>query len=62
MLDAVAGAKSLNIYINSPGGSVWEGKTIYALLCRFPGTKTVYVDGIAGSAASFIAIFSRRMS
>lgn len=55
-LDSVSGAKALNIFINSPGGNVWEGKTIVAQLQRFQAFKTVYVDGIAASAASLIAM------
>ncbi len=50
------GAKRLNIYINSPGGDVFEGTAIYNVLSRFKGHKTVYVDGLAASAASYIAM------
>ncbi|EQK42917.1 clp protease family protein [[Clostridium] bifermentans ATCC 638] len=48
--------KSLNIYINSPGGSVFAGQAIYNMLKRHKGYKTVYVDGLAASIASVIAM------
>lgn len=49
-------AKALNVYLNSPGGEVFEGIGIYTQLDRFPGQVTVYVDGLAGSIASIIAM------
>lgn len=48
--------KDLDIYINSPGGSVWEAQAIVSMLQRHDGVKTAYIDGIAASAASFIAL------
>lgn len=49
--------KSLNIYINSGGGSVFAGIAIYNMIKRFAEKNTVqvYVDGLAGSIASVIA-------
>lgn len=46
----------INIYINSYGGSVFEGTAIYNQLKRHPAQKTVYVDGFACSVASVIAM------
>lgn len=46
----------INIYINSYGGSVFEGTAIYSQLRRHPAEKTVYVDGFACSVASVIAM------
>lgn len=54
-LDEVKG-KDLDIYINSGGGSVFAGMGIYNMLKRHEGTKNVYVDGLAGSIASVIAM------
>jgi ATP-dependent protease ClpP protease subunit len=48
--------KNLNIYINSGGGSVFAGIAIYNMLQRHKGLKTVYVDGMAASIASVIAL------
>jgi ATP-dependent Clp protease protease subunit len=55
-LDEMKGVTELDVFINSPGGSVTEGAAILALLDRFPANKTVYVDGIAASIASVIAM------
>lgn len=49
-------ARQINIYINSYGGSVFEGTAIYNQLRRHPAHKTVYVDGFACSIASVIAM------
>ncbi|WP_343337292.1 ATP-dependent Clp protease proteolytic subunit [Terrisporobacter petrolearius] len=54
-LDEAKG-KELNIYVNSGGGSVFAGMAIYNMLKRHEGNKTVYVDGLAGSISSVIAL------
>lgn len=46
----------INIYINSYGGSVFEGTAIYNQLKRHSAQKTVYIDGFACSVASVIAM------
>jgi len=48
--------KELDIYVNSPGGSVFAGLAIYNLLCRKKEKKVCYVDGVAASIASVIAM------
>lgn len=53
--------KNLNIYINSGGGSVFAGIAIYNMLMRHKGFKTVYVDGMAASIASVIALAGDRV-
>lgn len=49
-------AKQINLYINSCGGSVFEGTAIYNQLRRHSARKTVYIDGFACSIASVIAM------
>lgn len=49
-------AKSISLRINSPGGDVFDGVAIYNALQRHPAEVTAYVDGMAASAASFIAM------
>lgn len=49
-------AKFINLYINSTGGSVFEGSAIYSQLKRHSAKVTVYVDGFACSIASVIAM------
>ncbi|MDE3838654.1 peptidase [Bacillus methanolicus] len=53
--------KNLNIYINSGGGSVFAGMAIYNMLKRHQGFKTVYVDGLAASISSVIALAGDRV-
>ncbi len=48
--------KQINLYINSPGGSVREGYGIYSQLKRHPARVTAYIDGFANSIASVIAM------
>lgn len=55
-LDKIGPGTDLNIYINSPGGEVFAGQAIYSMLSRFKGKKTVYIDGLAASIASVIAM------
>ena len=45
----------LEVHINSPGGDVFDGLAIYNSLAQRPGAVTTIVDGLAASAASFIA-------
>lgn len=45
---------ALDIYINSPGGSVFDGIAIYNQIKRFSGEKIAHIDGIAASIASVI--------
>lgn len=55
-LQQIEGLDSVNIYINSPGGSVFAGLAIYNMLTRNKAKKKVYVDGVAASIASIIAM------
>lgn len=52
------GVRDLNIYINSPGGSVFASSTIVSMLKRFKqesnATITSYIDGLCASAATYI--------
>lgn len=49
-------AKQLDVRINSPGGSVFDGNSIYNALKRHPANVTTYIDGSALSIASIIAL------
>lgn len=60
-LEALKGVKTLNIFINSEGGDIFEAKAIIENLERFDAEKVVYVDGLAASAASFIAMVGDRI-
>jgi ATP-dependent Clp protease, protease subunit len=55
-LKALGAVSALDVRINSEGGDVFEGRTIYSLLNEHPAKITVYVDGLAASIASLIAM------
>lgn len=55
-LDDLGDIDTLNIFINSPGGSVFQGQAIHSILTRHKAHKNVYVDGLAASIASVIAM------
>lgn len=48
--------KIIKVKINSPGGSIWDGLPIYNTLKNAKATIHTYVDGIAYSMASLIAL------
>lgn len=55
-LKALGDIKGITLRINSPGGNVFEGQAIYSILATHKARKTVYIDGIAASIASVIAM------
>ncbi len=55
-LDGLGDIDKLNIYINSPGGDVFAGQAIHSMLKRHKAHKNVYIDGLAASIASVIAM------
>lgn len=55
-LDALGDIDTLNIHINSPGGDVFAGQAIHSILSRHKAQKIVYIDGLAASIASVIAV------
>lgn len=48
--------KEITVRINSPGGDVFEGWSIYNLLKQHPAKVTTKIDGMAASIASVIAL------
>ncbi len=49
------GTTEIILLINSPGGEVWDGLAILNTLRKHPARVVAIVEGIAASAASFIA-------
>lgn len=49
-------APIIDLHLNSPGGSVFDGIAIYAALKNHTATVVVHIDGLAASAASFVAM------
>lgn len=57
-VQAVHGVKApaMDLHINSPGGFVYDAVAMYEALAASPATVNVHIDGLAGSAASFLAM------
>lgn len=55
-LAALGDVDTLTVRINSPGGDVWDGMSIYNQLATFDAEVRVVVEGIAASAASLVAM------
>jgi ATP-dependent Clp protease, protease subunit len=49
-------SNQINLRINSPGGSVFDGFAIFNALHNHKATVTTYIDGLAASIASIIAL------
>lgn len=54
-------ARQIDLRINSPGGQVFEGAAIYNAIKRHPAEITAYIDGIAASIASVIALAGQKL-
>lgn len=59
-VDAIKGGK-VDVYINSSGGDAFAGVAMMNALRRCKGEVTVTVDGLAASAASYVALGGRRL-
>ena len=55
-LKALGKITTLNVFINSPGGSVFDGVAIFNVLQRHKAHKVVSIDGMALSIASVVAM------
>lgn len=60
-LKALGAVKDIQLSINSPGGSVWDGFAIYNMLRNTGANITVKVMGIAASIASVIAMAGNKI-
>jgi ATP-dependent protease ClpP protease subunit len=54
-LDGIGG-DGIDLHLNSGGGSVFDAVAMHAALLNHPSDVVSYVDGIAASAASFLAM------
>lgn len=55
-LDALGEIDVLRVFINSDGGDVFASQAIHSMLKRHPARVDVYIDGLAASAASVVAM------
>ena len=47
---------NISLHINSPGGCVFSARAMVAAIAAHPATITAHVDGLAASAASYVAM------
>jgi ATP-dependent Clp protease protease subunit len=59
-LDAAAGAP-VEVHISSVGGSAFDAIAIYDLLKKYPGNVTTFIDALAASAASVVAMAGNKI-
>ena len=49
-------APNILLRINSPGGSVFDGRAMFSALQMHPANKTALIEGVAASAATSVAM------
>lgn len=59
--DKLKNAKDVDIYINSGGGGVFAGMAIASMIKRLTANTTTYIDGLAASIATVIALASKKV-
>lgn len=60
-LQGLGATDTVNLFINSMGGSVKEALGIHSVLQRCPAKIIAYIDGFAASAASVIAMAAEKI-
>lgn len=53
---AAIGKRDAHLHINSPGGDVFEARAMAAIVVAHPGNVAVHIDGLAASAATYLAL------
>jgi len=59
-LEAAAG-QDVDVHISSVGGSAFDAIAIYDLLKKYTGNVTTYIDALAASAASIVAMGGKKI-
>ncbi|MBS1532886.1 MAG: Clp protease ClpP [Bacteroidetes bacterium] len=59
-LEAASG-QDVEVHISSAGGSAFDAIAIYDLFKKYPGNVTIYVDALAASAASIVAMAGQKI-
>ena len=57
-----AAGQDVEIHISSVGGSAFDAIAIYDLLKKYPGKITTYIDALAASAASIVAMGGQKVA
>lgn len=58
---ALNNPRRVDVFISSPGGSVFAANAIFDIIARSGVEVTVYIDGLAASMASYLAMLGRRI-
>lgn len=58
--DTETKASAIEVHISSPGGNMYDGLAIYNVIQQSKKPVDVYIDGLAASAASLIAMAGRK--
>ena len=61
-LRKLGAVKTIDVRINSDGGLVTDAQAIYSLLVEHKAEIAVHIDGIAASAASFVAMAGKTIA
>ena len=61
-LDELGDIEELIVHISSDGGDVFAGTTIYSLLKQYPKPVNVYIEGLAASIATVVAMAGDKIS
>jgi ATP-dependent Clp protease protease subunit len=56
-----ADGKDVNLYINSPGGDVFEAREMQGVITGHKGKVTAIIQGVAASAATIVSLASSRV-
>ena len=54
--------ETIDLHINSPGGNVFDGLAIFNALRAHPATVNSYIDGLAASIATVVALAGEHVS
>lgn len=57
-----AAGKPVHVRVNSPGGDVFEGRAMATALRTYAGPTRVTVEGLAASAASYLAMSAKKVA
>lgn len=56
-----AEGRPVNLYINSPGGDVFEGREMQGIVAAYAGAVTAIIQGVAASAATFVSMSAAKV-
>lgn len=60
-IQGVGPGDQIDVHINSPGGNVFAGQAIHNILRQSQAKVIVYIDGVAASIASVIAMAGNKI-